>query len=39
MNGNYSNVEKRIWIDKYAHEHHTYDKRNARYVNVETFPH
>ena len=36
MNRNY--VERRIWTDKYAHEHHAYDKNNAGYVNVGFFP-
>ena len=35
---NYSNVEIKIWTDKYVHEHHAYDKNNAGYVNVGTFP-
>ena len=26
LNRDYSNVDKRIWIDKYVHEHHVYDK-------------
>ena len=38
MNRNCSNVEKRIGTDKYVHEHHAYDKRNAGYVNVGSFP-
>ena len=38
MNRNYSNVDKRIWTDKYFHEHHSYDKYNAGYVNVGSFP-
>ena len=29
MDRKYSNVEQRIWTDKYVHEHHTYDKSNA----------
>ena len=29
MNRNYSNVEKRIWTDKYVHEHHAYDKNKT----------
>ena len=37
-NRNYSNVEKRTWTDKYVHEHHAYNKNNARYVNVGYFP-
>ena len=37
MNRNYSNVYK-IWTDKYVHEHHAYDKNNAEYVNVGSFP-
>ena len=32
-----SNAEKRIWTDKYVHEHHAYDKNNAGYVNVGSF--
>ena len=32
-----SNAEKRIWTDKYDHEHHAYDKNNAGYVNVGSF--
>ena len=32
-----SNAEKRIWTDKYVHEHHAYDNNNAGYVNVESF--
>ena len=38
MDRNYSNVEKRIWTDKYVHEHHVYDKINAGYVNVGSSP-
>ena len=38
MNRNYSNVDKKIWTDKYVHEHHAYDKNNAGYVNVGSFP-
>ena len=38
MNMNYSNVDKRIWADKYIHEHHAYDKNKAGYVNVGSFP-
>ena len=37
MNRNYSNADNRIWTDKYVYEHHTYDKNNAEYVNVESF--
>ena len=37
MNRNYSYVKKRIWADKYVHEHHAYDKNNAGYVNVGRF--
>ena len=37
-NWNYSNVEKRTWTDKYVHERHAYNKNNARYVNVGSFP-
>ena len=29
---NYSNVDKRIWADKYVYQHHAYDKNNAGYV-------
>ena len=36
MSKNYSNVEKRIWTN--VHEHHAYDKNNAGYVNVGSFP-
>ena len=38
MSRNYSNVDKSIWRDKYVHEHHAYDKNNAGYVNVRSFP-
>ena len=38
MNRNYSNAEKRKWKDKYVHEHHAYDKNNAGYMNVGSFP-
>ena len=38
MNRNYSNVKKRIWTDKYVHEHHAHDKNNAGYVDVGSFP-
>ena len=38
MNRNYSNVYKRIWTDKYVHEHHAFDKNNTGYVNVRSFP-
>ena len=38
MNRNYSNVNKRLWTDKYVHEDHAYDKNIAGYVNVESFP-
>ena len=38
MNRNYSNAEKRKWTDKYVHEHHAYDKNNAGYMNVWSFP-
>ena len=38
INRNYSNVDKRIRTDKYVHEHHAYDKNNAKYVNVGSFP-
>ena len=37
MNRNYNNIEKRIWTDKYVHEHHAYDKNKAGYVNVGSF--
>ena len=37
MNRNYSHIDKRIWTDKYVHEHHTYDKNNAGYVNMSSF--
>ena len=37
MNGNYSNIDKRIWTDKYVHEYHAYGKNNAGYVNTGTF--
>ena len=37
MNWNYSNIDKRIWADKYVHEHHAYDKNNAGYVNIGVF--
>ena len=37
MDKNYSNVDKRIWTDKYVHEHHAYDKNNGGYVNVGSF--
>ena len=33
MNGNYGNIDKRIWTDKYVHEHYAYDKNNAGCVN------
>ena len=32
MNRNYRNIDKRIWTDKYVHEHHTYDKNNVGYL-------
>ena len=38
MNRNYSNIDKRIWADKYVHEHHVYDKNNSGYVIVGSFP-
>ena len=38
MNRDYSHAEKRIWTDKYVHEHYAYDKNNAGYVNVGSFP-
>ena len=34
MNRNYSDVDERIWTDKYVHEHHAYDKDNAGYGTV-----
>ena len=37
MNRNYIPVDKRIRTDKYVHEHHAYDKNNAKYVNVGSF--
>ena len=37
MNRNYDNVDKRIWTDKYVHEHYAYNKNNAGYVNVGSF--
>ena len=38
MKRNYSNIERGIWTDKYVHEHHDYDKNNARYVNAPSSP-
>ena len=38
MNRNYRNFNRRIWTDKYVHEHHAYDKNSAGYVNVAPFP-
>ena len=38
MSRNYSNVDKTIWTDKYVHKHHVYDKNNAGYVKVGSFP-
>ena len=38
MNRNYRNIDKRIWTDKYVHEHHAYDKNNAGYLNMGFFP-
>ena len=29
MKKNYSNIDKRIWTDKYVREHHAYDKNKA----------
>ena len=29
MKKNYSNIDKRIWTDKYVCEHHAYDKNKA----------
>ena len=37
MKRNYSNIKKRIWTDKYVHEHHVYGKNNAGFVNVGSF--
>ena len=37
INWNYSNVERRIWTDKYVYEHRAYDKNKAGYVNVGSF--
>ena len=37
MNRNSNNTDKRIWTDKYFHEHYAYDKNNAGYVNVRSF--
>ena len=39
MDRNYSNVDKRIWNDKYVHEYHAYNKNNAGYVNAGIIPH
>ena len=38
MDRSYSNNDKRIRTDKYVHEHHAYDKNNAGYVHVGSFP-
>ena len=38
MMRNYIKVEKRIWTEKYVHEHHSNDKNNAGYVKVGSFP-
>ena len=38
MNRNYSNIERRIWTDKYVHELYAYDKNNAGYVNAASSP-
>ena len=38
MNRNYSIVDNKIWRVKYIHEHHSYGKNKAGYVNVGTFP-
>ena len=38
MNRNYINISKRKWADRYVHEHYAYDKNNAGYVNVGSFP-
>ena len=38
MNRNYSNVDKKIWTDKCFNGHHSYDKNNAGYVTVGSFP-
>ena len=32
-----STMLTKIWRDKYIHEHHAYEKKNAGYVNVGTF--
>ena len=37
MNRNYSNVDKKIWTDKYVHEHPAYNRNNAGYVKVGSF--
>ena len=29
MKKNYSNIDKRIWTDKYVREHHAYDKNKV----------
>ena len=33
-----SNVDKRIWTDKYVHEDHAYDKNYAGYANAGFLP-
>ena len=38
MNRNYRNIDKRIWTNKYVHEHHAYDKNSAGYLNMGFFP-
>ena len=38
MNRSYSNVGKKIWRVKYIQECYAYDKNNAGYVNLGTFP-
>ena len=38
MNRNYRTIDKRIWTNKYVHEHHAYDKNNAGYLNIGFFP-
>ena len=38
MNRNYSNVEKRIWAEKYVHELRAHDENNGGYLNVGSFP-
>ena len=38
MSRNYSYVDKRVWTDKYVHEHRAYDQNNPGYVNMGSFP-